>query len=268
MFELLVQPVVYETALAAWMAGVASVRALDWRESRRHIKRARVLIREGEGGVPELPERVPRPPQDDWGVESEAWQRPKAVVPAPPEPAKSSVSSPVAGVQPGSCPGASVAQCQPRHDPAPGRLMMRPLDHLTEYLGHIRAEKLGINPFTGRWELKASDRWWVNDYRRWAHARGIVVIPGSMFLGLMSKAALAGGGGVKKSRDRIKDGDGRVLRNAAGTPLRETNYTVFALAQAQKAAPKPARAPVMTASERARRLAELERDEVPRRKAA
>ena len=265
MFELLVQPVVYETALAAWMAGVASVRALDWRESRRHIKRARVLIREGEGGVPELPERVPRPPQDDWGVESEAWQRPKAVVPAQPAPEKSNVSSPVAGVQRGNGAGAERAPEAPNKD---GRLIMRPLDHLTEYLGHIRAEKLGINPFTGRWELKASDRWWVNDYRRWAHARGIVVIPGSMFLGLMSKAALAGGGGVKKSRDRIKDGDGRVLRNAAGTPLRETNYTVFALAQAQKAAPKPARAPVMTASERARRLAELERDEVPRRKAA
>jgi len=163
------------------------------------------------------------------------------------------------------------------------RLQMRAADHIIEFLAHIRADKLGKHPVSGRWEAADNDRVWCKQYLVWARARSLMPLPEGVFLGLLSKAP-----GVLKSRDRMKDYNGRVMRNAHGTPLRQTRYTVIALAPSDsRSGSRPEAASgaqkrraggkslepigmsgVMSDGDRARKLAELESEPQRVRRAA
>lgn len=106
-------------------------------------------------------------------------------------------------------------------------LDMRAIDHVSEYLAHERMASLGRNALTGRWECKRSSGSVIASYHAWAKARSLRVIPEWQFLNLLADQE-----GVDKSRDRLKDASGRVLKNERGTPLRTNYYTIFELPQA------------------------------------
>lgn len=103
-------------------------------------------------------------------------------------------------------------------------LQMRAIDHVIEWLSWQREAHLGRNPDTGRWECRRSHDDVVASYRQWARARSLFAIPEGCFLNLLAKQP-----GIEKSRDRLKDSNGRVLRNARGTPLRAYYYTICEL---------------------------------------
>lgn len=101
-------------------------------------------------------------------------------------------------------------------------VFVRPSDQVDDFVAFVREMMLGKHPDTGRWECKLSDQRWVEAYRRWAHERAIVVVPVGIFLKYLRQQS-----GVLKTRDRLKCPEtGAVLKNAAGTPLRCTYYTV------------------------------------------
>lgn len=108
---------------------------------------------------------------------------------------------------------------------APGpHLIMRPLDHVSEYLAHERANSLGKNPVSGRWECRRSSADVLANYRRWAHARSLMTVPEWQFLNLLAQQP-----GVEKKRDRLKDANGRVPRTEGGSPERTNYYTIVEL---------------------------------------
>lgn len=121
--------------------------------------------------------------------------------------------------------------------PQAARVFMRPADHAIEFIAAMRACRLGKNPVTGRHELRSTARGVVDLYLAWAQQSAVAVIPESMFLGFLSDQP-----GVIKSRDRLKcPHSGRVLKNAHGTPLRGTYYTIVAAADVASEAPKRSR---------------------------
>lgn len=119
----------------------------------------------------------------------------------------------------------------PTRYPAP-HLQMRAIDHVTEFVEFQRDRTLGKNPRTGRWECRRSTADVLEAYRLWARARSLVVIPEWQFLNLLCEQP-----SVEKSRDRLKDRNGRVLRNEHGTPLRTHYYTICELPEQRVYAP-------------------------------
>lgn len=87
---------------------------------------------------------------------------------------------------------------------------------------------------------------WASFYREWATAHRMALMPDREFLTLLGKVENA-----KKSRDRVKDRMGRVIRNDHGTPLRVTYYALARLETVQAAHTTPKRRPT-AASERLR----------------
>lgn len=256
MFDELVQPAVILAASASLMAGAALQRLLFWVSERRHCERirvqtiARVQARLRPAGVPAPLGGVPAAHRGavalesvdaaggldpDWGAIAPQNRRLGGAL------AESAPPWPAAGPA----------------WPAAGVVIMRPLDHVGDFLAHVRASgALRCHPLSGRAETKRSDKAWLAAYQAWAAGRGIAVIPPSMFLGLFAKAS-----GVAKSRDRLKDpATCRVLRNARGTPLRATHYTVVEEVAAGASAParRPAAARRGPVKPRAEILAALE----------
>lgn len=157
----------------------------------------------------------------------------------------------------------------PQRRPVP-HLLMSPANHLIEFLAWQRDCALGRNPKTGRWECRRSSADMLLVYQRWAEARSLAVIPDSEFLRRLSDAP-----GVEKSRDRLKDSKGRVLRNDRGTPLRTCFYSIVERsADSARTAPKRAASsriaakPQMDAATRDQLLAALEREPERVRRAA
>lgn len=123
-------------------------------------------------------------------------------------------------------PGFDALPCGPSiarsaRPPEAGHLEMRPLDHVTEFLAYVRDRDLGQHPKTRRWECRRDSASWIAAYHAWARPRAIKVIPEWQFLALMAEQA-----GVEKSRDRLKDSCGRVIKTGAGSPVRAYFYTV------------------------------------------
>lgn len=159
--------------------------------------------------------------------ESDTWS-------APPEPrrkghreAPQSASEPIIA--------APQDESMPSHGPGEGgRHVVVPLlllgaqQQVDEFLTWARSAVLGKNPATGRWEYTAQHDHWFELYRRWAVARSIVVLPSSVFLNLLGKAA-----GVEKARGpRARDPQtGKVLKTPAGTDIRPPIYTLTFLVE-------------------------------------
>lgn len=244
MYETLTSAPVILTASAAWALGVAGTCACQhlarWRESTQPVRRARVLAAAATFGVRvETAEALARALGDDWAESlTDDWsacgpnyaggQRRPAVKAPPP---RESAAVPHALPAPPLPPRPDVSAA-PEAEP---HLFMRAVDHVTEFVAYQRETQLGKNPITGRWEARRSDQGWLAQYQTWARQRSICRIPDSIFLGLLADAA-----GVEKKRDRIKcPHTGRVLKNAHGTPLRATHYTIFELPPAARTTRKP-----------------------------
>lgn len=118
----------------------------------------------------------------------------------------------------------AVSQPAPVSDDYRPHLQMRAIDHVTEWLSWQRDAHLGRNPKTGRWECRRSHDDVLASYHQWARARSLFKIPAGCFLNLLAEQS-----GVEKSRDRLKDSHGRVLRNEHGTPRRSYYYTICEL---------------------------------------
>lgn len=125
--------------------------------------------------------------------------------------------------------------------PASTLIFVRPGEQVDEFLAHVRDCMLGKCPESGRYELSLTDVQWVAAYRTWARANAIAVLPQEIFLKYLGHH-VRDKAGVEKRRQRIKDpATGAVLRNARGTPLRETRYAVVEYTPPAKAAPVKSR---------------------------
>ncbi|WP_169305479.1 hypothetical protein [Hyphomicrobium denitrificans] len=95
------------------------------------------------------------------------------------------------------------------------RLLMVPRDQINEFLAFEIAHAVGAS-------LKRSATDWVSAYRHWASVHAVGAMPESIFLNLLGNAP-----GIRKTRERRKDPrSGRVLKNSAGTPLRDYFYAL------------------------------------------
>lgn len=231
------------TAILAVQAvyGFAGPRVAVWAESRRHRRRAAVLARAVASGVPAILARAV--PVDDWAAESEAPRRARvrsapAIAPAALPAATLSPSFQIAGPAPVKVPAAAhvapaqgqVAPGEPERMavlrvPLKPHLEMRAIDHVREFLAEVRANQLGKSPRSGRWECRRDSAQWLKVYHAWAESRALKTIPEWQFLGLLAEQA-----GVEKSRDRLKDAAGRVIKTPTGSPVRSYFYTVFEVA--------------------------------------
>lgn len=224
--------------------GLACPRLQAWAESRRHKRRAKALALAAQARVPEVP------PADTWAAES-----------APARAARVR-SAPAQDLDAGACESAGpalllaglaapkalapprVSRAPPVAAPPPDdvfervpvlrvplkpHLEMRPIDHLREFLACVRDTALGKHPKTGRWECRRDSAQWLKVYHAWAESRAIKTIPEWQFLGLLAEQA-----GVEKSRDRLKDAQGRVIKKASGSPERSYFYTVFEVVAEEK----------------------------------
>lgn len=124
------------------------------------------------------------------------------------------------------------------------RVFMLPRDQISEFLAFELAHAADGN-------LKRAFADWVFAYRRWAAIHAIGTMPESIFLNLLGHAP-----GVRKTRERRKDRHtGRVIKNAAGTPIRDYFY---ALGDDEEAVSKKPRGKRETKAERmAREASEL-----------
>lgn len=145
---------------------------------------------------------------------------------------------------------------QARAESASGCIVfLRPDEQLSEFLAHIRDAMLGKNPDSGRYELSLTDVQWVAAYRRWAKDHAYAVIPEGIMLKLLGYR-VRDKAGIEKYRPRLKNpATGAVLRNARGTPLRETRYTIIPYTPPPKSA---AGAAGVAQKSRTERLADLE----------
>jgi len=85
-------------------------------------------------------------------------------------------------------------------------------------------------------EIKREFSDWVATYRRWATLHDVEPVPETIFLSAFSKTP-----GVRKTIFRKKDpNSGRVIKNAAGSPIRGYFYTL------QQPTSNPASAPIRT----------------------
>lgn len=235
--------IITATAILAVQAvyGFAGPRVAVWLESRRHRRRAAALARAVAAGVPAAV--ISRHPViDDW-AESEPPRRAR-VRPAPgiaPAASPGATRSPplrLAGPVPVQPPVAPAVACDEGRAapvqtermavlrvPLKPHLEMRAIDHVREFLSEVRANQMGKSPKTGRWECRRDSAQWLKVYHAWAESRALKTIPEWQFLGLLSEQA-----GVEKTRDRLKDAQGRVIKTATGSPVRSYFYTVFEVA--------------------------------------
>ena len=294
---LMTAPVIL-TASASWAFGVFGSMAwhgtADWRMLRRHRRRmyttaARVAaaeprwslrppmktisadqavpVRVRENRKPESAPTESMPPP----IPRLAAQQSAALAVAPALTAAPLCES-MPPAPPDVVPAGVFDQLPPPQRRAVPHLLMSPANHLIEFLEWQRDCALGRNPKTGRWECRRSSADMLLVYHRWAKARALAVIAESEFLRRLTDAP-----GIEKSRDRIKDADGRVLRNANGTPLRSVFYTIVELPPEAVRSAAPGRRPAgvsgaakhkMDEATRRELLAQLEREPERVRRAA
>lgn len=219
-------------ASSAWILGVAGASSwrwlVDWRQSRilgmslydfrcgndrRRRLVSRVRARNRKESSPQVPVQ--------WSVDRDAYHGETAVqaIEGPRTPPGSEAVR-EQGVSPQKEPEtrrlAESQAASPEHaKPDNVRLLMLPRDQITEFLAFEIAHAVGAG-------MKRSANDWVCAYRRWAAVHAIGTMPESIFLNLLGNAA-----GIRKTRERRKDPDtGRVVKNAAGTPIRDYFYAL------------------------------------------
>lgn len=146
-------------------------------------------------------------------------------------------------------------------------LLMGATEQVSEFVAYCRAERLGKNCDSGRWERCGSHEQWFSDYAAWAQARSILRLPESVFLKTFSKTA-----GVEKSRGARQrcPQTGEIVRTAKGSPVRPIFYTLTEVplsdakpvSRRNSAAVRSGRAKVQ-AGDMARQAALLAQDRAP-----
>lgn len=196
MLEMIISPAFVAAAVTSACSVLATVAVMEWRlrralgRARGQIESAGALHRAGPAppAVQTAPAGVPAADRPESGGESGAVARPQAGGSSGPRPV------PPVAVRP--------------------RIQMGNREQVIEFLRWMIGEG-----YCGRYPSEE----WIRFYRDWACSRSIATMSDPQFLTLLGTIDPAL---VKRSRDRIKDRNGRVLRTSAGTPLRVTQYTL------------------------------------------
>lgn len=103
------------------------------------------------------------------------------------------------------------------------RMTVNAPEQIRDFIGYMIAEGYArplvpLRPDQGRY----TDAVWWQTYLAWTADAGVVPLSENIFLGALGKHPH-----IVRSRDRVKDmATGRVVKNAHGTPLRSTHYTL------------------------------------------
>lgn len=131
---------------------------------------------------------------------------------------------------PGSTAGGSMVAAQRVHGrgPAPAESTVAVKTRI------IVGAPFQVDDFVGAmiregWSGRFSHDAWLAAYRDWADRASIVVVADKDFLKHFSRHAQ-----VTKSRERVKDRTGKVVRLETGTPMRREYYTLHEEPQAQE----------------------------------
>jgi hypothetical protein len=172
----------------------------------------------------------PRVPPAFGGVRPMALASPAVDQDQPPEPEvveSGTDHDSVVGASVAHSATAPVAPAPPARPVQRARMTVNAPEQIRDFLAWMTAEGYArplepLRPDQGRYTAAV---WWTT-YLGWCEEHGILPLAEPLFLGALGRHPR-----IQKSRDRVKDqSTGRVVKNAAGTPLRESHYTLHELA--------------------------------------